>query len=115
MTQDSDRVFVTGNQKRVFVTTSRERDNSVGLWGFEAKPKSYELLALLCWDKEFRLHDFIVPQILYQVPWIAFKKAHRNETLIFWIRRSESHYFLELPAAEPIDITEYRGLYGPMN
>jgi tryptophanyl-tRNA synthetase len=113
LTQDSDRVFVTWKKKRVYVTTSRE--NLDGRWGFEAKPKSYELLALLCWDRERRLHDFIVPQIAYQGPWTSFKKAHKNEDLIFWVRQTDSRYFLELPEAQPIDITDYRGQYAPMS
>jgi tryptophanyl-tRNA synthetase len=113
LTQDSDQVFVTRKKKRVFVTTSRE--NLGGRWGFEAKPKSYEMLALLCWDSELRLHDFIVPQVAYQVPWTAFKKAHKNEDIIFWVARSDSRYVLELPNALPIDITEYRGQYRPMS
>jgi tryptophanyl-tRNA synthetase len=111
--RDSERVFVTWKKKRVYVTTSRE--NSDGRWGFEAKPKSYEMLALLCWDKELRLHDFIVPQIVYQLPWTAFKKAHKDEVMVFWVRRETSKYFLELPGASPMDITEYRGQYGPMS
>ncbi|NYF79202.1 tryptophan--tRNA ligase [Granulicella arctica] len=113
LTQDSDRVFVTWKKKRVYVTTSRE--DLEGRWGFEAKPKSYELLALLCWDKELTLHDFIVPQVVYQAPWTAYKKAHKDENLIFWMSRSGSQYYLELPGAEPIEITAYRGQYGPMN
>jgi tryptophanyl-tRNA synthetase len=111
--QDSDRVFVTWKKKRVYVTTSRE--NVDGCFGFEAKPKSYEMLALLCWDKEKRLHDFIVPQIAYQIPWTAYKKSHKNEDVVFWVKRKDARYFLELPDAEPIEITEYRGQYGPMS
>jgi tryptophanyl-tRNA synthetase len=106
-------VFVTWKKKRVYVTTSRE--NLDGRWGFDARPKSYEMLALLCWDKELRLHDFIVPQIVYQVPWTTYKKMHKNEDMIFWVTRSDSKYFLELPEASPIDITGYRGQYGPMS
>jgi tryptophanyl-tRNA synthetase len=113
LTQDSDRVFITWKKKRVYATTSRE--DIPGSWAFEAKPKSYEMLALLCWDKEFRLRDFIVPQIVYQVPWTAYKRSHKNEDLVFWVRRSEGSYFLELPGALPMDITEYLGVYGPMN
>jgi tryptophanyl-tRNA synthetase len=113
LTQDSDRVFITRKQKRVYVTTSREMSD--GRWGFEAKPKSYEMLALLCWDKQLRLHDFIIPQIAYQIPWTAYKKAHKNEDILFWIRCDDAKYFLELPEAAPIEITDYRGQYQPMS
>jgi tryptophanyl-tRNA synthetase len=113
LTQDSDRVFITWKKKRVYVTTSRE--NIENRWGFEAKPKSYEILALLCWDNEGILHDFIVPQVVYQTPWVAYKKAHKDTVMFFEIRRIGSSYFLELPNAEAMDITQYRGQYGPMN
>lgn len=109
LTQDSDRVFVTSKKKRIYVTTSRE--DHAGAWAFEAKPKTYEVLTLLCWDKAFRLHDFIIPQIVYQAPWIAYKKTHKNEDLTFWIKNSGDEFYLELPDVEPVDITAYRGDY----
>ena len=112
LTQDSDQVYVTSKKKRVYVTTSRE--NQADRWGFEAKPKSYELLALLCWSKTYWLHDFVVPQSLYQAPWTSYKKANKDGVMVFWVRLSESRFFLELPGAEPIDITDYRGQYKPM-
>jgi len=82
---------------------------------FRAKVKSYEVLALLCWDQGFRLYDFMVPQIAYVAPWTALKKTHKNEDLIFWVKRLHLLFYLELPGAEPIDITKYCGQYGSMN
>jgi tryptophanyl-tRNA synthetase len=113
LTQDSDRVFITWKKKRVYVTSSRE--DIPDSWGFEAKPKSYEVLALLCWDKQLTLRDFIVPQIVYQLPWTAYKKTNKKQDLVFWVRLSEGRYYLELPGAEPMEITQYLGQYGPMN
>jgi tryptophanyl-tRNA synthetase len=113
LSQDSERVYVTWKKKRVYITNSRERDGDV--WAFDAKPKSYEVLALLCWDKEKRLHDFIVPQIVYQVPWTAWKKVHKDEDILFSVQRKSGRFYLELPNAAPIDITEYRGQYKPMS
>jgi tryptophanyl-tRNA synthetase len=111
LTQDSERVFITRRKKRVYVTTSRETD---GRWGFEAKPKTYEMLALLCWGKDLRLHDLIVPQIVYQASWAAYKREHKNQDMIFWVDQQNSRFFLKLPDADSIDITEFRGQYGPM-
>ncbi|CAN5612411.1 hypothetical protein BH10ACI4_BH10ACI4_32970 [soil metagenome] len=113
LTQDSEQVYVTWKKKRVYVTTSRE--NPEGHWDFEAKPKSYEMLALLCWDEKKLLHDFIIPQAAYQAPWTAFKRAHKDELMNFEVRRSEEKFYLCLPHAEPIEITQYRGEYKPMN
>jgi tryptophanyl-tRNA synthetase len=113
LSPDSERVFVTRNKKRVYVTTSREEP--LRSWRFIAKAKTYEILALLCWDTEFQLHDFVVPQIVYLTPWTAFKKAHKNEEMTFWVRRTDSVFLLELPGAAPIDITAFRGQYRPMN
>ncbi len=113
LTQDSDRVFITRKKKRVYVTSSRR--NEYGRWVFDARPKSYEMLALLCWDKDYRLHDFIVPQAVIQAPWLAFKRARKNEDIRFWVERTDSTFYLELPNADRIDITAYRGQYGPMN
>jgi tryptophanyl-tRNA synthetase len=113
LTQDSEQVYITWKKKRVYVTTARE--NTDHHWGFEAKPKSYEILALLCWNEDLQLQDFIVPQTVYQVAWTAFKKAHKDAKLTFWVKRSGTQYYLDLPGAEPIEITQYRGEYKPMN
>ena len=114
LTQDSEGVYITWKKKRVYVTTSREYAD--GAWPFKAKAKTYEMLALLCWDKQFRLHDFIVPQAAFQAPWTAFKKSHHKDELLgFSIRRSHGQFYLDLPGAEPIEITQYRGEYKPMN
>jgi tryptophanyl-tRNA synthetase len=113
LSPDSERVFITRSKKRVYVTTSRE--DPAEAWRFAAKVKTYEILVLLCWDLSFQLHDFIVPQIAYVAPWTALKKTHKNEDLIFWVKRLDSHFYLELPGAEAIDITKYRGQYGTMS
>ena len=59
--EDSPRVYVTKNSKRVYVTTSRS-DSRGGYFYFEAKPKSYDLLCLLCWDIDRKMKIFVVPQ-----------------------------------------------------
>jgi tryptophanyl-tRNA synthetase len=113
LTQDSDRVYITPKKKRVYVTAAREAGDHT--WIFDAKPKSYEILALLCWDEDRRLHDFVVPQILYQGPWTAFKKRFgKDEEMRFRVARMAERYLLQLPDAEPIDITSYQGSYEPV-
>ena len=114
LTQDSDRIFINRKRKRIYVTTSRE--NRPDMWGFDSKLKTYEVMALLCWDSLFRLHDFIVPQIVYQGAWNALKKkSPKDVEVVFWVRRSAGQFYLELPGAEQIDITAYRGDYRPVS
>jgi tryptophanyl-tRNA synthetase len=110
LTQDSDRVFITQKKKRVYVTTSRE--NNAEEWGFESKLKTYEVMALLCWDHSFRIHDFIVPQTVYQSAWNDLKKkSPKDMEIVFWVKRSGDQFYLELPNAKPVEITAYRGDY----
>ena len=58
------------------------------------------------------MHDFIVPQIVYQGVWNDLKKkSPKDVEIVFWVRRSGEQFYLELPHAEPMDITAYRGNY----
>jgi tryptophanyl-tRNA synthetase len=113
LTPDSDRVYVTRRGKRVYAPTARE--SQAGRWYFEARVKSYEILVLLCWANDFFLHDFVIPQSAFVAPWSSLKKTFKKEKMPFWVVKSETKYFLELPGFEPIDITSYRGQYRPMS
>jgi tryptophanyl-tRNA synthetase len=111
LNKDSDRVFVTATKKRVYVTTSHEV--RPGTWNFNAKAKSYEMLVLLCWDREFLLHDFIVPQKVYVQAWSRLKKLDKSADIHFVVSRSETTYMFELDG-ESHEITRFRGNYEPM-
>jgi tryptophanyl-tRNA synthetase len=108
--QSGEGLWLTRNNQRVFVAVSRQRPGSES-WDFSVKPKSYEILVLLCWGEDLVLHDFVVPQKLYVEPWTRAKKHGGSNNLDFWISRIEGTYFLQLPNAQPIDISETEGTY----
>ena len=109
--QDSDRVYVTRGGKRVYVTTAREE---AGRWVFDARIKSYEVLVLLCWSKDFKLYDYVVPQAAYVRPWTALKKRYGKESVRFFVSIMDGDVMLHLAPDELIDITSYRGEYKVM-
>jgi len=108
--EDSPRVYVTKHNKRVYVTTSRA-DKS-GSYDFEAKPKSYDLLCLMCWDVDRMMRIFVVPQKLYVQEWTAAKKQAGKEMMKFFVLQEEDHFFLRIaPSQAQVDITEYLSSY----
>jgi tryptophanyl-tRNA synthetase len=109
--RDTDGVWLTRNNRRVFVTAAIQSDGNES-WSFSVKPKSYEILVLLCWDKDFLIRDFVVPQKLYVVPWTAAKRASGVNNIIFSVARIDGRYMLQLPNSVPIDITETEASYG---
>jgi len=110
--QDSDGVLLTWNAKRVLLATATQTPGDAA-WTFSVKAKSYEILVLLCWDEEFRLHDFVIPQKLYVGPWTVAKKAAGKDPLVFSVAREEGKFALHLPRADAagIDITETEARY----
>jgi tryptophanyl-tRNA synthetase len=109
--QDTDGVWLTRNSRRVFVAVAAQSPGKES-WTFSVKPKSYEILALLCWDENFQIHDFVIPQKLYVAPWTAAKKASGKNNIDFSIERINGRYMLQLPNATAIDITETAEDYG---
>ncbi len=111
LTADSDRLFITRAGKRVFVAAAREEPED--RWDLRAKVKSYEMLVLLCWNRSYQLLDFVVPQSVYVASWTAQKKLYKKEEMSFSVKRENDRYSLVLPGTI-LDITDYRGQYGPM-
>jgi tryptophanyl-tRNA synthetase len=109
--QDTDGVWLTRNNRRVFVTAATQSAGKES-WMFSVKPKSYEILVLLCWDEKFQIYDFVIPQKLYVAPWTAAKKASGKNNIDFWIERTDGRYMLQLPDSVPIDITDTAADYG---
>jgi tryptophanyl-tRNA synthetase len=110
--QESDGVLLTWNAKRVLLAATTQLPGDEA-WTFSVKPKSYEIIVLLCWDEEFRLHDFVIPQKLFVGPWTAAKKAAGKNPLVFSVARKEGKIALHLPGADTagIDITETEARY----
>ena len=105
-----DGVWTTRINQRVFVAAAIE-DQSLASWTFSIKPKSYEVVVLLCWRADFRLLDFVLPQKLYVAPWTAAKKAAGKHDMVFTVTREGDAYFLNLPGAPPIDLTATEAAY----
>jgi tryptophanyl-tRNA synthetase len=108
--QDTEGVWLTRNNRRVFVSASTQIAGDEA-WKFSVKPKSYEILILLCWSDNLRMHDFVIPQKLYLGPWITAKKRAGKEALVFSVAREGGRYVLHLPHADGIDITDTEAGY----
>lgn len=109
--QDTEGVWLTRNNRRIFASAATQNAGAES-WTFYVKPKSYEILVLLCWNRDFLMHDFVVPQKLYVKQWTAAKKAAGKEDIIFSVAKKDSRYYLQLPFAEDIDITDTEADYG---
>lgn len=106
--EDSPRVYVTKHNKRAYVTTSRA--TAPGHFYFLAKPKTYDLLCLLCWDVNRLMRIFIVPQKLYVGAWTAAKRAANKQDIEFSVREVAERYLLKV-GQEEVDITESQSDY----
>jgi tryptophanyl-tRNA synthetase len=113
--QDTEGVWLTRNNRRVFVTAAVQNDSDKA-WIFSVKPKSYEILVLLCWDDKFLIHDFVIPQKLYLSQWIVAKKRAEKEKkeMVFSVVKENERYNLHLGPnpADRIDITDTTEGYG---
>jgi tryptophanyl-tRNA synthetase len=109
--QDTEGVWLTLNNRRVFVAVATQKAGQES-WEFSVKPKSYEIFVLLCWDENFRICDFVIPQKMYVVPWTAAKKASGKNNISFRVSRIDGRTMLQLPASVPIDITDTEADYG---
>ncbi len=105
-----DGVWTTRINQRVFVAAAIE-DRSLASWTFSIKPKSYEVVVLLCWGTDFHLLDFVLPQKLFVAPWTAAKKAAGKHDMVFTVTYDGAKYFLNLPNAPSIDLTGTEAAY----
>jgi tryptophanyl-tRNA synthetase len=108
--QDSEGLWLTRNNRRVFVTAATQTPGGEE-WHFSVKPKSYEILVLLCWGKDFLVRDFVIPQKRYLIPWTNGKRASGGQEIKFWVFRDEGKYFLQFPNTVRIPITDAEATY----
>ena len=139
LSQESNRVFttlereleeplITAKKKRVLVTIPATREDPDG-WHFRIPARTYEVWALLCWDRNYWLNDFIIPQKFYAQPFAKAKKLTKDETIhvrvwklgeewkmefVNLLQREEVGRAILVQANEPIDITDLMGKYGPL-
>ena len=111
LTAEAENVWLTQNKRRLLAAASI-RDSDQPTWTFSVRPKSYEVLVLLCWrTTDDRLLDFVLPQKLFVAPWTAAKKAAGKHDMVFTVTREGDAYFLNLPGAPPIDLTGTEAAY----
>jgi tryptophanyl-tRNA synthetase len=110
--EDSPRVYVTKHNKRVYMTASLEKPSGPR-WTFSSKPKSYDLVCLLCWDAEHVLRVFVVPQKVYVSDWTAAKRVAKKDDILFDVLHSNDRFVLRVAggSGSPLDITEYQSAY----
>ncbi len=110
--EDSPRVYITKHNKRVYVTTSRCQSHVGDLFRFEAKPKSYDLLCLLCWSADRKMRIFVIPQKVYVQDWTATKRTIGKADILFLVEARNGEYFLEVGAAHNAHpVSEYLSAY----
>jgi tryptophanyl-tRNA synthetase len=100
-------VYLAPRNRRVCILSSKEETKHE--WILRTKRKSYETLVLLCWDQNFDLLDFVLPQKLYLNAWTGIEKATKEFNIR--VNRVGEEYFLNIPLSDTINITEYLGSY----
>jgi hypothetical protein len=118
--------FLSTRKKRVFVTSARQEASG---WHFRIPPKSYEVWTLLCWHQNHWIDDFILPQRVYTLAFARIKKQAKDKPIHLRVWKFGETWKMEFAdlnmreavgsaivaqAMEPIDITELRGNYEPL-
>jgi tryptophanyl-tRNA synthetase len=109
--------FLTAKKKRVFVTASRDVDQS-DKWDFEIPARSYEVWTLLCWrGEDKKLHDFPIPQKVFSSDFaIAKRSLKKNEKIPVSVLRTDGNRFLlSIAGKSGTDITTFLGNYEALN
>jgi tryptophanyl-tRNA synthetase len=109
--QSGDRLFVTNRNKRVLVSTAREKTG--GEFPYCVPHKSYEVLVLLAWEdnEDAVLKAFVIPQKVYLAPWAQIPKKEPDVRLL--LTRESKYFFLNI-ANSRIDVTSFEGDYHPL-
>jgi len=107
--------FLTPNKKRVFISTQSYSGDD-GIYTFRIPPRSYEIWALLCWQKDtLILLDFVVPQRYYSAPFAEVRKTKGKDEPIQVALRKEGHqYILDIGTRHSVDVTNQLDNYDPL-
>jgi len=105
---DTETVWITRNNRRVYIAAAIEEQDASGrsVWKFSSKPKSYEVIVLLCWDKHHILHDFIIPQQLFSGQWREAKQNAGKANIEFEVMNDKGKYLMVIPQVPAVDITD---------
>jgi tryptophanyl-tRNA synthetase len=108
--EGAEGVWLTQNNRRVLAGVSQVYDVE-NVWHFTVKAKSYEVLVLLCLDRERFLHDFVVPQKMYIGAWTLAKRAAKDGLIRFHVALEEEGicklYIGDDPVGVDITATEH--------
>jgi len=107
--------FLSAKKKRVFVASTRNAEDAAE-WRCEIPAKSYEVWTLLCWGEENHwLDDFVVPQKYYAQSFAQAKKSlKKDEKIPVVVRRTGEQFFLSIHGSEPVEVTDLRSNYEPL-
>ena len=109
--------YLTRKKKRVLVVGSVENSNA---WSFQIPAKSYEVWTLLCWNRNYRLKAFLIPQSVFSQEFALAKKSlKKTEKISVTVKADtkDNHFFLRFDsnlAGEEQDITALLGNYEPL-
>jgi hypothetical protein len=99
-------------KKRILATAALEQS---GEWHFVIPAKSYEVWTLLCLSSKSWLDDFILPQKVFSQPFAKAKKAlKKDEKIPVSLRKEGDRYLLTIHDSQPVDVTDLRGNYEPL-
>ena len=111
-------MWLTQNGRRVCVAVA-EWSDTFKEWTFSVKPKSYEVLCLICLDDDFKVRDFVIPQKLYLSEWTAAKKLSGKMAIVAKVALDvNGQPYLTFQASampepsSPISIAETERAYG---
>jgi tryptophanyl-tRNA synthetase len=109
--QLESRLFVTNRNKRVFVSTAREKPG--GKFPYRLPHKSFEVMVLLAWegDEEAKLRAFVIPQKVYRSQWLQIPKSEKDVSL--FLTREDGSFFLSI-AGFRINVSSFEGDYHPV-
>ena len=120
--------FISAKKKRVLVSSTSAQEELSG-WHFWIPSKSYEVWTLLCWNRNFWLDDFVIPQKFYAQPFAQAKKKSKDMPIHLRVWKYGEKWNMEFvdllksevignareaQEMEQIDITELRGNYEPL-
>jgi len=111
---------ITPKGKRVFNDSSRVDRSATQEpeWFFRVPAKSFEIWVLLNgFNDTDRLYmdGFVIPQKVFSQPFAQAKKAlKKDEKIPVVLRRDGDRFLLSIHGSDPVDVTEMRGNYEPL-
>lgn len=103
-------VFETAKGHKVAIPFANERRPD--RWFLGISDEKYDVVSLLCQEKDGDLFDFIVPRDFLEKFWKAFSRSGGQVKLN--VSRNGKIWHLVVPGYEPQTINSFRGNYEPL-